>query len=166
MFVKEMGKFVLTAGVIGLAAHFLGEGLPRSWFHYNAAPWRAFRWEREGKIYRRVGIARWKDHLPDASRHASDMVRKRLEGDRTAEHLLRLVQETCVAECVHWLLWLVSPVLLAVMKRPWSVAAALLYGLSNLPFILIQRYNRPRLARLYERAAERETIKQMNEEKD
>lgn len=166
MFAKEMGKFVLTAGAIGLASHCLGEALPRRWFRYNAAPWRAFRWEREGKIYRRVGIERWKDRLPDASRHAGDMVRKRLEGDRSAEHLLRLVRETCVAECIHWLLWLVSPVLLAVMKKPWSLVMTALYGLSNLPFILIQRYNRPRLARLYERTAAREKAKQTNEEKD
>ena len=41
-----------------------------------------------------------------------------------------------------------------------------LYGLSNLPFILIQRYNRPRLARLYERTAEREKTKQTKVEKD
>ena len=32
-----------------------------------------------------------------------------------------------------------------------GTVAAVLYALSNLPFILIQRYNRPRLARLYRR---------------
>ena len=39
-----------------------------------------------------------------------------------------------------------------------------LYGLSNLPFILIQRYNRPRLLRLYERMAQREQLKKTIEE--
>ena len=69
-----------------------------------------------------------------------------------------------MAELIHWLLWLISPVLLLVMKKPWSIVMTVLYGLSNLPFILIQRYNRPRLLRLYERMAQREQLKKTIEE--
>ncbi len=159
-----MGRFVVTVAGIGVLAHVLGEALPRRWFSPQGVFWRPFSWEKEGRIYRKVGIERWKDHLPDASRHARDMEPKTLSGDRTAAHLLRLVQETCVAELIHWLLWLISPVLLLVMKRPWSIVMTVLYGLSNLPFILIQRYNRPRLLRLYERMAQREQLKKTIEE--
>ena len=55
------------------------------------------------------------------------------------------MQETCVAECVHWVLLFLSPVFLVTMARPYSVVAAVLYALSHIPFIMIQRYNRPRL---------------------
>ena len=37
-----------------------------------------------------------------------------------------------------------------------SIVATVLYGLSNIPFIMIQRYNRPRLVRLYKRMSSRQ----------
>ena len=58
----------------------------------------------------------------------------------------RLLQETCVAECVHWALLVISPILLFTMESPAAYVMTPLYGLSNLPYIMIQRYNRPRLA--------------------
>ena len=64
---------------------------------------------------------------------------------------LRLLQETCVAETVHWLLILFSPAFVIFMKRGYGAVFCLLYILGNLPFIVIQRYNRPRLAAIYAR---------------
>ena len=52
-------------------------------------------------------------------------------------------------------LLLISPVMLLLTEPPFSVAATLLYGLSNVPYILIQRYNRPRLLRYAARAEKR-----------
>ena len=57
----------------------------------------------------------------------------------------RLVQETCVAECVHWVLLGLSPVFVFTMAQPYAAIAATLYALSHVPFIVIQRFNRPRL---------------------
>ena len=56
-----------------------------------------------------------------------------------------------MAEAVHWALLVISPVLLITMTGWLSIVATVLYGLSNIPFIMIQRYNRPRLMRLYKR---------------
>ena len=52
---------------------------------------------------------------------------------------------------MHWALLVISPVLLITMTGWLSIVATVLYGLSNIPFIMIQRYNRPRLMRLYKR---------------
>ena len=57
------------------------------------APWRSAPWEKGGRIYLKLGIRKWKDHLPDMSRLMPDMVRKDLGSDPAV-----LVQETCVAE--------------------------------------------------------------------
>ena len=66
--------------------------------------------------------------------------------------ILRLLQETCVAETVHWALIALSPLFLVLMEPVYNVIACLLYICpGNLPFIAIQRYNRPRLAAIYER---------------
>lgn len=151
MFWRQLWIFVLTAGGIGLLAHFVGEALPRRWFHGEAKPFRPYAWEQSGAVYQKLGIQKWKTRLPDKSVVVKGCERKRIETDMSYGHFQRLVQETCVAETVHWALLIISPVLLAVMTPPYSVVFTLLYGLSNIPFIMIQRYNRPRLLRLCRR---------------
>ena len=88
-----MGRFVVTVAGIGVLAHVLGQALPRRWFSPQAAPWRSLSWEKEGRIYRKVGIEWWKDHLPDdASRHARDMEPKTLAAGSER-------RRTCCAWC-------------------------------------------------------------------
>lgn len=142
---------ILYIALLGILAHVVGEALPRRWFHFDRGLYRCQDWEREGAVYERLSVQRWKLRLPDMSRHAPDMVKKQLAGRPTAASLECLLQETCVAESVHWALLTCSVGLLILLPDVPGIVAALLYALSHVPFILIQRYNRPRLARLYRR---------------
>ena len=111
------------------------------------APWRPAPWEKGGRIYLKLGIRKWKDHLPDMSRLMPDMVRKDLGSDPAV-----LVQETCVAECVHWALTLLSAGIFFLWRSGWAALLWLVYNvLGNVSFIVIQRYNRPRLQKLAEK---------------
>lgn len=71
------------------------------------------------------------------------------------EYVARWVAESCRAELTHWLAML--PVVLFVLwNPPVAVAANGVYALcANLPCIVVQRYNRPRLVRLLARVADR-----------
>lgn len=82
-------RCALYLAVLGVAAHPLGQALPRKWFCAEKAPWRSAPWEKGGRIYLKLGIRKWKDHLPDMSRLMPDMVRKDLGSDPAV-----LVQET------------------------------------------------------------------------
>ena len=86
------------------------------------------------------------------------MVRKSIEDNRSSEHLKCLIEETCVAELVHWLLLLVGQLLRLFSESAVGVVASILYSLSNVPFIMIQRYNRPRLVALYQKTLVREAL--------
>lgn len=104
-------------------------------------------WEKGGRIYLKLGIRKWKDRLPDMSRLMPDMVRKDLGSDPAV-----LVQETCVAECVHWALTLLSAGIFFLWRSGWAALLWLVYNvLGNVSFIVIQRYNRPRLQKLAEK---------------
>lgn len=145
-------RAALYLAALGILAHPLGQALPRSHFDPQRFPWRCRPWEKNGRIYERLGIRRWKNKLPDMSRLLPDMVKKRLGQADT----LRLIQETCTAECVHWWLLLLSAGILLLWRSPWCWALWLLYNLlGNLPYIIIQRYNRPRLLRLAEKEKRR-----------
>ncbi|MCI6951740.1 MAG: hypothetical protein MR740_06120 [Clostridium sp.] len=147
--ITETLRFVIPVGVIGILAHVIGEALPRRWFDASRFPYRAYAFERNGRFYEALGIRKWKNVLPDKSRIAPGTYRKAIRGSaqqHSAAHMERLLQETCVAECVHWALLVISPILLFTMESPAAYVMTPLYGLSNLPYIMIQRYNRPRLA--------------------
>ena len=135
----------------GILAHILGEALPRRWFHWDRFPYRCVSWERDGHFYESLGIRKWKDRLPDKSKYTKSTFTKQMKGHEGEDSLVRFLQETCVAELVHWALTLLAVPLYFYVPTPLGAVVASLYALSNLPFIMIQRYNRPRLARVLRR---------------
>ena len=84
------------------------------------------------------------------------MVKKKVKQYRSIEEKTALVEETCVAEIVH--------VFLIPFGIPCFFFGGLLWGgisfavwtLGNIPFIMIQRYNRVRLFILLERLKKKE----------
>lgn len=134
----------------GYAAHRLGdERLSRDGWLLRE---RGF--EAGGQWYRRrLRIGRWKDRLPEAGALFAGGVSKRQLPALDADGLELFVRETRRAELGHW--WAMACAPLFVLWNPPLAAGLLLtYGvLVNLPFIVIQRYNRVRtqalLARRY-----------------
>ena len=64
-----------------------------------------------------------------------------------------MILETCEAEVTHLLLCVTGLYCLWLWPGAGGVVVYAIYALfGNVPFILIQRYNRPRLVRLYSRS--------------
>ena len=141
---------------LGVLAHYIGEALPRRWFTETRFPFRCFRFEREGEIYAALGIKRWKNRLPDMSRYMKDMLPKRVDRKASSAQVENLIRETCVAEFIHGLLAVLSFGVCFAWKRKTGLIVAMLGVIGNIPFILIQRYNRPHLLRLRDRLKIRE----------
>ena len=147
---------IVYIAIIGILAHFIGEALPRRWFNPRRAPYAPWGFERSGRLYRALKVHAWKDRLPDMSKISSRMVGKRVSLTGSSAEAQRVAVETCVAEVVHLaLIPLAVPVYLICPTGP-GLAVAIVYALSNLPFIIIQRYNRPTLLTLAERLKQRE----------
>lgn len=164
LWLRRLGEQYLRFGGtvvgIGLATHFLGEALPRRWFHYDRRPFLPWAWENKGRFYeQKLHISKWKDAMPDKSQAVSSGVRKSVDSDASIAHLEALLAETCVAECVHWALLIISPVMFLTMSTPWSWGGYVIYACSNLPLIAIQRYNRPRLVILLQMERRKEERK-------
>lgn len=112
-------------------------------------------WERDGEWYReQLRIDRWKDKLPSL-RTATRFSKKRLT-DASRRYFNRFITETCRAESNH-----LRAIGSAMMMRLWTpvdlwLVCMLIAVVGNVPFIMIQRYNRPRLMRALERLERRE----------
>lgn len=141
---------------ISLLSFFLGRLLPKSWFLYDQAPYRSFSFERNGDLYDMLRIRAWKDRLPDMSRLLPTLIPvKTVPHIPNTAQLELMLQETCVAESVHMLLCVLGAGCILLWDGPggWLLFGA--YALGNIPFCLIQRYNRPRLAALLNRTQTR-----------
>jgi glycosyl-4,4'-diaponeurosporenoate acyltransferase len=116
---------------------------------------RSYARERAGKAYRWLGIHTWKDRIPEAGAfYRGGFSKRHLQGHDLA-YLERFALETTRAEFSHWLTWGLSLTFFA--WTPWPVGVMMvLYGAaSNVPFILVQRYNRARLCQIIQASARR-----------
>ena len=147
---------VIYIAVLGILSHFVGQALPRARFSAESFPYRTADWENGGRVYEKLGIKHWKDALPDMSRIMPDMVKKKMTGQNREQGMDVLIAETCVAECVHYWLIVLSLGIFLFWRGVWALVFWLVYNiLGNVPFILIQRYNRPRLVLLEQRRKRR-----------
>ena len=150
MIVIKVRRCAIYLAAIGAVCFYIGRLLPANWFQSDRFPFRCFAIERGGRIYEKLGIRRWKDRVPDMSKILPKvMLPKRLSWGDQPEQVALLIQETCIAEVVHLILFVLGfgCVLLWDGLGGWVVSVV--YNLlGNVPFILIQRYNRPRLQRL------------------
>lgn len=139
--------------VISILSFPLGRLAARHKLNYESLPFRPLGFEKNGQIYKHIGIAAWQNHVPDMSRIFKNfMPEKKLSGRPDRQTLLVMIQETCVAELTHSLLCLAALPALWIWPGAGGIVIWLIYcALGNLPFILIQRYNRPRLVRLLKR---------------
>ena len=151
------GHAVIYTASLGVVSHYVGQALPRRWFHPDRFPFKSFRWEQEGNVYRRLGVQHWKDLVPDMSKVMPDMIPKRVSLRGTAEEAMTLVQETCVAEAVHGVLMVLSVWNYLLCQNLLGLAVTLFDAIFlNLPYWIIQRYNRPKLLRLAEKLHRKE----------
>ena len=137
----------------GAISFFVGRILPKSWFDPEHFPYRSFAFEKNGKFYETFKIRAWQNKVPDMSRILPGLMPAKRLGADYKERLPEMLQETCVAELIHSVLCITGFYCLKIWPSWQAIVLALIHALFlNLPFVMIQRYNRPRLLRLYRRA--------------
>lgn len=104
---------------------------------------------KNGAIYERLTkVHKWKKFLPDGASIGKTGFRKKHMTSFSREYLERYLLESCRAELTHWLAILPFWVF-GLFAPPRVVAYMFIYALVvNIPCIIAQRYNRPRMVRM------------------
>lgn len=114
-------------------------------------------WFKEKKIekpvYKFLKVHKWKNVFPTYDKSAFDFKKKSIE---------EILGATCQAEVVHEIMFLLS-FLPLFMIIPYGravvfIITSVLCALIESVFIIIQRYNRPRLLKLYKRKTKWEML--------
>jgi len=100
----------------------------------------------EEKLYRKFNVKKWKGKMPTYNAELFSLENKTLD---------EIVQVTCQAEIVHEINVLISflPLLASLKFGSFAVflITSVLAACYDMLFVIIQRYNRPRLVRLARR---------------
>lgn len=130
--------------VMRLAVGTIVNSIMKNKANHNNAWFREKRFE--SKLYKLIRVREWKKHLPTYSPDTFDTGRKTVK---------ELVGATCQAEIVHEIIVVLS--MLPIILIPFLGGAAALIITSVLAmlfdslFIMLQRYNRPKLVKVMER---------------
>lgn len=120
--------------------------LPKSWFDYNKKRYLVS--EKEKNLLVKIGIRKWKDKIPELGGTVK-FKKDTLTDTGNILYLKRFILETCYGETLHK--FCIVSALLSLLFVPrnlilkMALPVAIIYSLINIPSILIQRYNRPRL---------------------
>ena len=105
----------------------------------------SFRFRERGferKLYKALRVKKWKKFAPTYDDNLFDLTKNPIDN---------VIGETCRAESVHWLCAAAGLASIALTSVFGSLIAFLITGiisaLVDMVFIVIQRYNRPRLMR-------------------
>ena len=138
--------------------------LPISFFDYNRFLYKPRAWEREGNFYvKKLKIKKWKDRLPQYVA-SGGFSKRNLNSFKTIDkkYLGRFISETCRAEWNHFFCCLYFAISFSVNSWPYSLIFSLIPIIANLPFLIIQRYNRLRLIKFYKKNfSEREILSEI-----
>ena len=142
----------------GLLVFILGRVFPRKWINPDFFYFKAWKWENDGKIYEKIGIKKWKTKWPDFSNIITKifpniMPKKRIDMG-LKEKLPILIKECCVAEATLNICFVLGFIPLAIWPGVASAVLGVLWALTHVPPIIIQRYNRPRFKETLKRFSE------------
>lgn len=145
--VIAIGWAVLQSGISLICFH-----MPDRWFKPSSRLFRTRKWEKDGELYNTVfGIRRWKKHLPDGAKTYKGGFSKKHIDTSSREALEKFVIESCRAELAH-LLAIVPFWVFGFFAPPFVIPIMFAYALLvNLPCMIAQRYNRPRVIKHLER---------------
>ncbi|MFL2100202.1 glycosyl-4,4'-diaponeurosporenoate acyltransferase [Desemzia sp. FAM 23989] len=122
-------------------------------FFWKKQEWfRIRKWEKSGAIWqKRFRVRSWKPYLPDGTKITKKGFDKTHLKHFDQASLQHFVIETRRGEFAHWMM--IPPAFLFFLwNPPWAGWIMVAYAfVANLPFIIVQRYNRPRLERLIQR---------------
>jgi len=159
---KNLFCCIIYLTIIGFGSFCAGRLVPQK-FCCLQFPYRPFQFEQNGKLYDKIGIRKWQNKLPNMSKLCPGLMpAKELPRHPTESNVEKMLQETCIAELTHFILCILGAGCIFLWKGSGGKFLSVLYSLGNLPFILIQRYNRPRLLRLLERQLKNLKSKEIN----
>jgi len=124
---------------------------PKEWYEKNLWFFKEYPFERQ--LYKNIGVGSWKDKLPEWGK-VMKFEKRNLRKELTLEYVDRFILETYYAEVGHVGMAILGFACILINPNDYALMAIICSFVNlivQLPFCLIQRYNRPRLLKIKSR---------------
>lgn len=141
-------KFILSSVLISI----IFEKLPDSMFNYQKKIFQMKKWEEQGEIYNKIfKVKKWKDKVLELSDVIKSVFPKKHINTYSKDYLNKYLIQSCRAELAHITIILSTfgyalENQISTFHNMFILAVVL-----NLPYIIIQRFNRPRIIKYINR---------------
>ena len=139
--------------------------LPRNWFTPEKKIFKVYKFE--GKLYESFGIKKWKDKVPELGKVLAGFDKSQIANPKDTKYLMLFLTENCKGSFGHMfsLIWSFLSLIIVALVCPWpfvlsaGLPIAFVSGSVHYLSLIILRYMRPRLMKLYELNKKREESK-------
>lgn len=154
-FISEINIVILSTVlwfVFQVSAALISLKIPSKWVSPSSFIFKERKWEKGGEFYSKIfKVRKWKKFLPDGSAISKKGYRKKTLTNYSKENLERFLEESCRAELTHSLAILPFWVF-GLFAQVEIIGIMLVYALIvNMPCIIVQRFNRPRILKILEK---------------
>lgn len=146
--------------IFQVSAAIISRQIPAKYIRQDSFLFRERKWEKGGDFYLKYfKVKKWKAYLPDGGAIIKNGYRKKTMTDFSKENLDLYLLESRRAELTHSLA--ILPFWIFGLFGPFrTIIYMLIYALAvNLPCIIVQRYNRPRILRILKGKEIKEGVK-------
>lgn len=152
-------KNILLFAILSMVNTAISLILPENLFNPSKWMFRERKWENGGTVYQKLfNIKKWKDRLPELGDFVGRIFPKKKLPSFNVEYLKKYIIESCRSEMCHWMIVLSVIVFSSLFNEEMENFMLILAVILNVPYIMIQRFNRPRIIN-----AMQKTLKRQNE---
>lgn len=142
--------------IVNICCAIIAQLVPKKFINPYYWGYRVFKNER--RFYEFLGIKKWKDKVPELGGFFKHFSKAHFEKN-TPEYVYHFIMETIRGEMAHT--WAVVFGVLVFFALPtfvlnFAFPLFLINAIINLPPAMIQRYNRPKLCKIYEHLLQKE----------
>lgn len=146
---SHLKRFAVNLGIfafISVIITFLSVLLPKYYYNYKMWLYRERKWEHGGKLYEsKFKVKKWKVCLPELADFIKFIFPKKFIKEFSTDYMSKYLMESCRAELTHWCIIFSTVVFLIFENTETFIYMFFIAFIANIPFIIIQRYNRPRI---------------------
>ncbi|NCB48803.1 MAG: hypothetical protein EOM55_04235 [Clostridia bacterium] len=156
---------VLISFLIDALCAFMIRQIPERKINEKSRFFKVRKWEK--KLFSFLKVKKWKDNIPELGGLLKYFDKSFVQEKAESKYMMKFIKETCYAEIMHVISLFLAPIVLIVLPRNFLLTIVLPVMIVNIllqiPPILVQRLNRPKLEFAYKRLKRTEEMAENKE---
>lgn len=149
---------ILVSILIDALCAFLIRQIPEEKINHKSKFFKERKFEK--KIFKFFKVRKWKDMIPEMGGLLKYFDKSSVQENVDSKYMLKFIKETCYAEIMHVLAMFLAPLILIILPSNFLLTLLLPVMIVNIllqiPPVLVQRLNRPKLEMVHKRLSRAE----------